>query len=83
MCLVCDALYVPAENKSWTGQGYCSKSCAMEDDAAPVFEALTEKHLRVPMIAVVCPNGHEFEVFASFSGCIRPCPDCRAKTSVP
>jgi hypothetical protein len=81
-CQMCDALYIPTDEKTWSRQGFCSKSCAAKGDADPVFET-TEKPARVPMISVVCPNGHQFEVFASFSGCIRPCPDCRAKTHVP
>ncbi len=87
-CRICDALYVPAEQKPWTQQGYCSKSCAAHSGPTetPIFEESTDDtptHRVASTVKVICTNGHEFQVLASFSGCIRVCPDCAAKTPIP
>ena len=84
-CRICNGVCVPAEDKPWTQEGYCSRSCAARDgfEESPLFEPSTDNRHAAPTITVVCPNGHAFEVLASFSGCMRPCPDCGAKTPVP
>lgn len=84
-CRNCGILYVPLSEKPWTHGGYCTKSCAAEDGVSPSpsLQGPQEKLTRVPMIPVVCSNGHEFEVLASFSGCRRPCNFCGVKVDVP
>ncbi|MFT5525490.1 MAG: hypothetical protein ACI9HK_003458 [Pirellulaceae bacterium] len=84
-CRVCDVEYITLDSKPWTQDGYCSKLCAARDGAnspANVAEVSGGQE-RIPAIKVVCPNGHYFEVLASFSGCRRPCTECGEKTSVP
>lgn len=89
-CGACGILYVPSPDKPWTQGGYCSKSCAANDAAdisaaivAPANGLSTNGRPRMPTLSVVCPNGHRFDVLASFSGCVRPCVNCGAKTLVP
>ena len=84
-CKVCDIIYMPAQDKPWTLAGYCSKSCAARGDleTPPIFQEVGEKHQEVPTMMVTCPNGHTFYVPASFSGCLRKCTYCGAKTPVP
>jgi hypothetical protein len=84
-CKVCDARYVPSDEKPWSQEGYCSKVCATKDGAAFTVETDTSpgRKPRAHTIAVVCPQGHAFEVLESFAGCIRPCTECGAKTAVP
>jgi hypothetical protein len=85
LCQVCEVLYVPADDKPWMQQGCCSKSCAAKAgwNASPNEERPNQRRASSPTIAVVCPQGHEFEVLATFSGCVRPCLSCGAKTRVP
>jgi hypothetical protein len=73
------------KGRTWNEQGYCSKLCASRDGANPAVEpsGLPGRPSRGHMVEVACPQGHRFEVLASFSGCIRQCPECGAKTPVP
>ncbi len=89
-CRMCDALFMPVDEKPWTLEGHCSKLCAHRDDhrdsslqqETPTFhEASTALGRRT--VEVICPSGHPFEVPAAFSGCLRRCPACGAKTLVP
>jgi len=84
-CEECGQLFVPSENKSWTQQGYCSKSCAAR--AGAELEAAepdsVSKFPKVKQATAVCENGHEFSVPVTYSGCLRPCPVCKSKTPIP
>lgn len=84
VCKACGALFVPAESKTWNEHGYCSKACAAEDDLVAFQPAGETKVVQQRVtVRVTCPAGHEFEQLASFSGCLRPCPECGAKCHVP
>lgn len=84
-CAACDALFVPAEEKPWTKLGYCSKACRAEAGAA--VESTPAPTAPGPQagrsVRVTCPSGHGFEVNATYSGCIRRCPEYGEKCSVP
>lgn len=98
-CQTCRTLYVPVAGKPWTEQGFCSKSCAVqggveisalnlesssESSGEPAQnESQTSGSQPSFTTTVKCPNGHEFEVMVSFSGLMRPCSECGAKTRVP
>jgi hypothetical protein len=84
-CRACGALYENVVDEPWFALGCCSKSCSAQvsdgtDGEMPGTAPV--KKLRAP-IAMTCPNGHAFEVAATFSGCNRPCPECGAKCAVP
>lgn len=87
-CMACGLLFVPAPDKPWTGQGYCSKACAAASDVvcfnqdSPAIENERVASRRLT-VYVTCPAGHAFEVLATFSGCFRPCPTCGAKFKIP
>jgi hypothetical protein len=85
VCPACEVLFVPAANKPWNQQGYCSKACAADHATVcftPVADEQSADRHRVTVL-VVCPSGHESEHLASFSGCFRPCPVCGTKCKVP
>jgi len=86
VCPACQVLFVPAVNKPWNQQGYCSKACAA-GDAVVCFNPTTDEKQSVGQgrltVQVTCACGHESEHLASFSGCLRPCPSCGAKCKVP
>ncbi len=87
-CQVCNSLFVPVAEKSWTAQGFCSNACAAQDGfevvAADSSEETPETENQPSFTTTVeCPNGHKFEVMVSFSGMLRPCAECGAKTRVP
>ena len=86
-CTTCGALFVPAAGRVWDEAGYCSKMCLVKDkgpNAIPQSSTADEeaKPTRVNSIQAQCPSGHSFEVAASFSGMLRPCPQCGSKTLV-
>lgn len=87
-CKACDALFVPAAGKPWNEQGYCSKACAAEEGLVVFDQRIsTAENESVDRgrltLHIVCPTGHDFDVLASFSGCVRSCPICGAKCQVP
>jgi hypothetical protein len=84
-CEVCEQLFVPSEDKSWTQKGFCSKSCAAKA-GADLEEAGSDSISSFPTVkqaTAVCENGHEFSVPVTYSGCLRPCPECKSKTPIP
>jgi hypothetical protein len=86
-CATCGMLFAPVAGKPWTLEGYCSKSCYVQNEedssgdntlaATPVGSGFR------PTLKVRCQEGHQFEVLASFRGTLRPCPHCGTKTRVP
>lgn len=88
-CVMCHAFFVPAQDKSWTTSGCCSKSCfakllpSLEPAFITIHEAATPETPAVPVvISVRCLRGHEFDVPALYIGVRRPCPNCGEKTLV-
>jgi len=83
-CKSCDTMFAPGEGKPWTKAGYCSKACGAKGGWRMSTEEKVDEQKEVsPTISVSCPNGHKFEVLASFSGCRRPCLECGEKTEIP
>lgn len=86
-CAQCGALFVPASKTPWSEKGYCCKMCLVEAEGAS--SAVTFSEVEQPerealnRIKVQCVSGHIFEVPRSFSGLLRPCPECGEKTRVP
>lgn len=87
-CARCGYFFVPAAGKPWTQVGYCSPGCFGSSNTAGEVPATLEvspqpagtKSART--IAVVCKQGHSFEVSAMYAGTLRPCPVCKEKTAV-
>ena len=67
-CKQCNALFVPASNKSWTENGFCSASCAKQQGETVSNEELfvQRSQSKVSNIEVTCSSSHAFEVMASF-----------------
>jgi hypothetical protein len=78
-------VYVPAPNKPWTGKGYCSKFCGVKEDGLSAIVTFDEEESpqQSKTVSVQCPAGHPFDVPISFSGLMRPCPQCKQKTRIP
>lgn len=85
LCKTCQTLFYPTAEKLWTGQGFCSKLCGVK--AGAITDVMIESPAALEStkrtIEVSCPGGHVFEVLPTFSGCLRPCPQCGAKCPVP
>jgi hypothetical protein len=87
-CARCGYFFVPAAGKPWTQVGYCSQGCFGSANTAGEVPATLEvspqpvetKSART--IAVVCKQGHKFEVAAMYAGTFRPCPVCKEKSAV-
>jgi hypothetical protein len=87
-CLKCNYFFVPAAGKPWTLLGYCSQGCfGSANVAGEVSESLAAAPPPAEIknsktIAVVCKQGHSFEVATMYAGTFRPCPICNEKTAV-
>ena len=87
-CLQCNYFFVPAAGKPWTQLGYCSQGCFGSANVAgdvPLSIGSLPQPPQPPSaktIAVVCKNGHGFEVAAMYQGTFRPCPVCKERTAV-
>lgn len=84
-CLACDALFVPGKDKPWAEEGYCSLVCYTRagKKVKPAGHEEASRPAARPMITVECPNGHKFQVMASYTGCFRTCPQCGKKCAIP
>ncbi|MEQ8785320.1 MAG: hypothetical protein RIC55_03440 [Pirellulaceae bacterium] len=86
-CPTCGAFFVPVADQVWGGKGYCSKVCLVQAEGAqalgPSFDNSDVAPVNPNAIEARCHAGHTFPVQKSFSGMMRPCPVCGAKTRVP
>lgn len=86
-CGRCGTLFVPTPGKAWSEKGFCSKMCCVEKEGAFACSAPDDAADRKPTqsntISVTCGAGHHYDVPISFSGLVRPCPQCGLKTAVP
>lgn len=88
-CTTCNMFFMPASDKPWTLEGYCSKRCSPHDIVPVEVQATVEPPPttapKVPtgrMVRLVCSCGHQFQVSAMYMGILRPCPSCNKRIMV-
>lgn len=81
-CKQCSATFMAAE-KSWHEKGFCSRLCAAQAGAEGLDAPKAVKERPKDTVEITCGQGHSFNVLSTFSGCLRPCPECGEKTPVP